>query len=294
MLISKHKIFKTLNTNTNQSPIFLLLSLLKQCPSTKTLQQIHTQFTIHSIHKPNHLLSQSISLKDFTYSTLIFSHITPHPNDYAFNIMLRATTTTWHDYPLTLHLYHQMKGLSLIPNNFTFPFVFIACANLEEIHVARLAHCEVFKLGLDNDQHTVNSMITMYFRCGENGVARKVFDEITEKDLVSWNSLLSGYAKLGFAREAVEVFGRLREESGFEPDEMSLVSVLGACGELGDLELGRWVEGFVVERGMKVNSYIGSALISMYSKCGELVSARRIFDGMPSRDFITWNAVISA
>lgn len=133
----------------------------------------------------------------------------------------------------------------------------------------------------------------MYARCGKLGYARKVFDEIAKKDLVSWNSMISGYAKMGYAREAVEVFGRLREEEGFEPDEMSLVSVLGACGELGNLELGKWVEGFVVERDMSVNSYIGSALISMYAKCGDLASARRIFDGMPHRDAITWNALIS-
>lgn len=186
-----------------------------------------------------------------------------------------------------------MKNLNLAPNNFTFPFVFLACANLGDIREARSAHSSVIKLGLDTDLHTAHSLITMYFRCGEFGFARKVFDEITHKDLVSWNSMISGYAKMGRARKAVEVFGRLREESGFEPDEMSLVSVLGACGELGDLELGRWVERFVVECGMKVNSYIGSALISMYAKCGDLVSARRIFDVMPSRDVITWNAVIS-
>lgn len=125
------------------------------------------------------------------------------------------------------------------------------------------------------------------------GCARKVFDEIPSKDLVSWNSMISGYAKMGHAREAVEVFSRLRREGGFEPDEMSLVSVLGACGEMGDLELGRWVEGFVVERDMAMNSYIGSSLISMYAKCGDLVSARRIFDSMPKRDLITWNAIIS-
>lgn len=109
---------------------------------------------------------------------------------------------------------------------------------------------------------------------------------------MSWNSMIAGYAKMGRAREAVEVFEEMRRE-GFEPDEMGLVSVLGACGELGDLELGRWVEGFVVERGMDFNSYVGSALISMFAKCGDLGSARRIFDSMATRDVITWNAVIS-
>jgi len=120
-----------------------------------------------------------------------------------------------------------------------------------------------------------------------------VFDEIPHRDLVSWNSMIAGYAKAGCAKEAVEVFGEMGRRDGFEPDEMSLVSVLGACGELGDLELGRWVEGFVVERGMALNSFVGSALISMYAKCGDLGSARRIFDSMATRDVITWNAVIS-
>ncbi|TKY72743.1 Pentatricopeptide repeat-containing protein [Spatholobus suberectus] len=90
----------------------------------------------------------------------------------------------------------------------------------------------------------------------------------------------------GHARETVEVFGEMGRD-WFEPDEMSLVSVLGACGELGNLELGRCVEGFVVEYGMTLNLCIGSALISMYAKCGDLGSARRIFDGTCKRDVIT-------
>ena len=72
----------------------------------------------------------------------------------------------------------------------------------------------------------------MYSRCGRVAFARKVFDEIPRRDLVSWNSMIAGYAKAGCAREAVEVFGEMGRRDGFEPDEMSLVSVLGACGEL--------------------------------------------------------------
>ncbi|XP_027339044.1 pentatricopeptide repeat-containing protein At2g34400 [Abrus precatorius] len=269
-----------------------LITLLKKCSSTKTVQQVHTQMVVNSIHKPNHLLSQTIHIKHYPYASLLFSHIAPHPNDYAFNIMIRALTTTWHHHALSLSLFYRMKSLGLTPNNFTFPFFFLSCANLTHFHHGRLGHSLVFKLGLHSDPHTTHSLITMYARCRKLCCARQVFDEIAHRDLVSWNSMISGYAKTGYARDAVEVFGELRRE-GFEPDEMSLVSVLGACGELGDLELGKWVEGFVVEHDMRLNSYIGSALISMYAKCGNLGSARRIFDGMAKRDVITWNAVIS-
>ncbi|KAI3672769.1 hypothetical protein L6452_38868 [Arctium lappa] len=75
---------------------------------------------------------------------------------------------------------------------------------------------------------------------------------------------------------------------GFEPDEMTLVSVLGACGELGDLSSGRLIECYVVDNEMMMNSYIGSTLIGMYAKCGDLVSARRIFDEMSKKDLVTW------
>ncbi|KAI9121142.1 hypothetical protein K1719_008175 [Acacia pycnantha] len=268
-----------------------LLSLLKKCSFTKPFRQIHAQMLVNSIHKPNHLLSKIIDLKDFTYASILFSQI-PEPNDYAFNVMIRGLATTWHDYPLVLHFYYQMKFLGIKPNNFTYPFFFIACANLLEINHGRAAQSSVIKDGLSIDSYISHSLITMYARCNELGYARKVFDEISEKDLVSWNSLISGYSKLGYAKEAVELFGELKD-AGFEPDEMTLVSVLGACGELGNLDLGRLVEEFVVEHKMTMNSYIGSALVSMFAKCGDLASARRIFDSMAKKDIITWNAMIT-
>nr|KYP72634.1 Pentatricopeptide repeat-containing protein At2g34400 family [Cajanus cajan] len=206
--------------------------------------------------------------------------------------MIRALTTTWRRHPLALALFRRMHSLGLAPNNFAFPFFFLSCAALALLRHARAGHASVLRLGLSSDRHTAHSLITAYSRCARTGCARKVFDEIVQRDSVSWNAMIAGYAKAGCAREAVEVFGEMRR-GGFEADEMGLVSVLGACGELGDLELGRWVEGFVVERRMVINSYVGSALISMYAKCGDLGSARRIFDSMGTRDVITWNAVIS-
>ncbi|XVE79963.1 hypothetical protein DITRI_Ditri14bG0099600 [Diplodiscus trichospermus] len=246
---------------------------------------------VNTIQKPNFLLSKIIDHRNFAYASLLFSQI-PHPNNYAFNVMIRGLTTTWQYYSKTLHFYYQMKFLGLKPNNFTYPFLFIACANLLELSHGQLAHSSVFKLGLDVDSHTTHSLITMYARCGELDRARKVFDEIYERDLVSWNSMISGYSKMGYASEAVELFGKMREE-GFVPDEMTLVSILGACGDLGYLSLGMWVQGFVMKHKMKLNSFIGSALIDMYGKCGDLVSARRVFDGMHEKDVVTWNAMIT-
>jgi len=153
----------------------------------------------------------------------------------------------------------------------------------------KIGHCLVFKAGLRGDEYVNHSLTTMDARCGEMGFARKMFDEMGDRDLMSWNSMISGYFKMGFAKEAIGLFMEMREE-GFEPDETTLVNVLGACGDLG---LGRWVEGLVLEKKMEVNSYVGSALIVMYGKCGDLISARRVFDSMPNKDVVTWNAIIT-
>lgn len=140
----------------------------------------------------------------------------------------------------------------------------------------------------------MHSLISCYSKCGELGIARKVFDEIAgwDRDVVSWSSMISGYSRMGFAREAVEMFRGMRV-AGFKPNEMTLVSVLGACGDLGDLEMGRWIEGFVEASGMVVNSYIGSSLIDMYGKCGDLQSARQVFDRSGKKDMVVWNAMIT-
>lgn len=167
-----------------------------------------------------------------------------------------------------------MKSLCLMPDNFTDPFLFIACWNLSELNRGRATHSSVFKTGL----------ITMYAMCGELGFARKVFDEISQIDLVSWNSMISGYSKMGRAGDAVVLFSEMRD-SGYEPNEMTLVSVLG------DLSLGRWVDDFVVEKKLQLNSYLGSALIGMYGECGDLCSARRVFDSMTKKDRVTGNAM---
>ncbi|KAJ0527150.1 putative tetratricopeptide-like helical domain superfamily [Helianthus annuus] len=285
--ISRHLTFQ----QQQQSLTDQLLIILKQCAFTKTAEQIHTQMLINSIHKPNHLLAKLIDLKDFNYSYRFFNSM-HEPNDYAFNVLIRGLSTTWHRFNLTLEYYYKMKGLCIKPNNFTYPFVFIACANLEAIEHGKLGHCMVLRCGLMSDCHVRHSLIMMYARCGEVGYARQVFDEITERDLVSWNSMISGYLKTGCPGSALELFERMKVE-GFEPNEMTLVSVVSACGELGNLSLGRLVEEYVVENRMRMSSYIGSALIGMYAKCGDLVSARRIFDKMTKKDLVTWNAMIT-
>lgn len=267
------------------------LCRLKKCVSLNQLREIQAQMLLQSVHKPNFLIPKSVDLGDLAYASFLFS-ATEAPNHYSFNFMIRGLTNTWHDHGAALSLYRRMRFSGLKPDNFTYNFVFIACGNLSELGVGRSVHSSLFKVGLERDDHVNHSLIMMYAKCGQVVYARKVFDEITEKDMVSWNSMISRYTQAGHAKDAVDLFRKMEEEGG-EPDERTLVSVLGACAHLGDLKTGRLLEEIAIKKKIELSTFLGSKLISMYGKCGELDSARRVFNQMIKKDRVAWNAMIT-
>lgn len=275
----------------HSNPVVRILTLLRQCTTIGAVKQVHARLLTASIRKENSLLFRLVELGDRAYAAAHFGRI-PRPDSFAFNVMIRGLATTWADYPSALELHLLMVRSGERPDNYTFPFVLTAAANLMWRFHGSAVHSSALKTGHHSESHTQHSLITMYARCGEILSARQVFDELSERDLVSWNSMISGYSRMGLARDAVEAFRRMRS-AGFEPDDMTLVSVAAACGDLGDLALGRWLEDLAAARGADLNSFLGCALVSMYGKCGDLESARRVFDQMTRKHLITWNAMIS-
>ncbi|TVU27280.1 hypothetical protein EJB05_29881, partial [Eragrostis curvula] len=136
-----------------------------------------------------------------------------------------------------------------------------------------------------------NSEIMRNVRLGNMAEATRIFREMPERDTVSWNSLIGGYAKLRMYSRALDIF-REMQHNGFEPTELTIVSTLGACAEVGDLELGREIHKYILGKGIAADGYVGNALVDMYAKCGNLQLARQVFDGMSIRDVACWNAMI--
>lgn len=134
-------------------------------------------------------------------------------------------------------------------------------------------------------------LLGFYSKCGHLRDARKVFDDIPEKNVASWTALICGYSESGLCEEAVDLFRGLLE-MGLRPDSANLVHVLGACARLGDLGSGRWIDRYMSESGLHRNVFVGTTLVNMYAKCGSMEEARRVFDGMLERDVVCWSAMI--
>ncbi|XP_062101755.1 pentatricopeptide repeat-containing protein At3g21470 isoform X1 [Humulus lupulus] len=151
---------------------------------------------------------------------------------------------------------------------------------------------EVFELMPQRNFFAWSSMISGYCKKGDVKEAEAIFKRIPVRNLVNWNSMISGYVQNGLSEEALKAFVKMRAE-GFEPDEVTAVSVLSACAQSGLLDVGREMHHMIVNKHIHCNLFVISALVDMYAKCGDLNNARLIFEGMMQRNTACWNAMIS-
>lgn len=183
-----------------------------------------------------------------------------------------------------------MRRAGISPDFYTFPFVLKAGGRLQ---IGREIHSLIIKIGLDDDIYVQNGLISFYGGLGSVWIARQVFDEMTERDLVSWSSMISCFSKNGLGHEALGVFRAMQLAGEVELDEVTMLSVVSAVSSLGALELGRWVEAFIVRSGFEFSVSLGTALVDMYSRCGSVDDSVRIFDEMRVRNVFTWTALIT-
>ncbi|CAL1358687.1 unnamed protein product [Linum trigynum] len=148
------------------------------------------------------------------------------------------------------------------------------------------------KSGMVSHPSVSTALTTIYSRLNEMDSARRTFDESSEKTLASWNAMISGYAQNGLTEAAVSLFQEM-QMSNVSPNPVTITSILSACAQLGALSLGQWVHGLIKSNKFDSNIYVSTALIDMYAKCGSIVEARRLFDSIPNKNDVTWNAMIS-
>ncbi|KAL6842279.1 hypothetical protein ACP4OV_027927 [Aristida adscensionis] len=141
------------------------------------------------------------------------------------------------------------------------------------------------------DASTFNTLITAYARAGRVADARALFDEMPARNAVSWSAMVNGYVQAGDGREALGMFARMQAE-GVRPEDTVLVGVLAACAQLGALEQGKWVHGYLKANDIRITVFLGTALVDMYAKCGELQLALDVFQRMKDKNVLAWTTMI--
>ncbi|KAL3813381.1 hypothetical protein ACJIZ3_014649 [Penstemon smallii] len=279
------------------------LSLLNSCSSSNQLFQIHAQIIVSGLHHNSYLTDKiirfcswvsirkrnPIDLINHARSVINFSkNLKPS----SWNDLIRAYATLNCDSQReTVWVFLDMRRLGIKPNEHTFPFVFKACSSFMGLNEGRQIHGDVMKHGLQYNVYVQNTLIHLYGSCKKIVDAYKMFDEMPMRTVVSWNSIISACLESSWFYDAIECFFKMRN-SGIELGETTMVIVLSACAEIGNLSLGKWVHSQVIIMGLVVNCQLGTSLVDMYSKCGDVNYANLVFSRMINRNVWSWSAMI--
>lgn len=188
-----------------------------------------------------------------------------------------------------IDVFVEMQGSKAEPNSVTMMSIIRSCARLGLLREGKSVHCFVIRKALDADLDFLGpTLIELYAECGNT--CEGVLHALGERNIVSWNMLISLYAQKGLLKEALSLFVQIQTQR-LMPDSYSLSSSLSACGNVGSIQLGYQIHGHVIKRGI-IDEFVQNSLIDMYSKCGFVDSAYMIFEKINQRSVVTWNSMI--
>ncbi|XP_030973109.1 pentatricopeptide repeat-containing protein At4g21300-like [Quercus lobata] len=192
-----------------------------------------------------------------------------------------------------LDIFRWLLKEKMRPNSVTLASVLPACAGLAALNLGKELHCNILKNGLDGRCHVGSAITDMYAKCGRLDLAHHTFERMSEKDSVCWNSMITSYSQNGKPEEAINLFHQMGK-GGTKYDCVSISAALSACAALSSLHYGKEIHGFMIKGAFSSDLFAESALIDMYAKCGNLDSARSVFDMMQGKNEVSWNSIISA
>ncbi|GAB2301031.1 hypothetical protein Dimus_035067 [Dionaea muscipula] len=256
-------------------------------------QKIITQGLQDHITLCKSLIEFYFSCNLFSKAKLVFQHIN-NPFDITLWNGLLAAYTRNSMFTEALELFHKLlHSPHLKPDSYTYPSLLKSCGGLNRVQFGKTVHAHVTKAGILLDVVVLSSLVGMYAKCNLFEYAIQVFDEMPERDAACWNSIISCYYQSGQCERALKMYEEMKS-CAFEPDSVTLTTVISSCARLLDLELGKKVHRELLHKEFRLDGFVSSALVDMYGKCGSLDTARDIFEKIPRKSVVAWNSMISA
>ncbi|GKV25729.1 hypothetical protein SLEP1_g35124 [Rubroshorea leprosula] len=272
----------------------LLLSLTHSRSLPKGLQ-LHAHILKSGLHTIPLVCHHLINFYSKTHLPLLSRQV--------FDETPEKTVTTWssvissfaqNELPwLAIEFFRRMLGSNFRPDDHIFPSATKSCAILGRHDAGQSIHCVAVKTGYDGDVFVGSSLVDMYAKCRAIWDARKMFNEMPERNVVSWSGMIYGYTQLGENEEALRLF-RLALYENLDVNDFTFSSVIHVCSNSTLLELGKQIHGLCFKTSFDSSSFVGSSLISLYSKCGVIEGAYRIFDEVLVKNLGLWNAMLIA
>ncbi|KAK7285087.1 hypothetical protein RJT34_19845 [Clitoria ternatea] len=174
----------------------------------------------------------------------------------------------------------------------TYVNLILACTNFKSLKHGNKIHDHILKSNCQPNLVLQNHILNMYGKCGSLKEARKVFDTMQLRNVISWTIMISGYSQNDQVNEAMIMYIKMLR-SGHFPDQLTFGSIIKACCSMGDIDLGRQLHCHVIKSGYDCHLIAQNALISMYTKFGQIGHASDVFSTISTKDLISWASMIT-
>lgn len=273
------------------------LNTFKACATLKSFMQgsqVHAE-----------MIKNGMELNDFMANTLIdmyamcgsladawqtFKGMRMHTVT-SYNVMISGLAQHGH-FDEVFNMFRQMIMEGFKPDDYTLVIILRTCVDAEALLLGKHVHDYIIRSASQAGVYVGNTLITLYAKCGSLQDAYRVFTRMSERDLISWNTMIGGFLANKQNKEALELFQRLKCE-GVKPDRATFISSLKACVGMSALDIGKKIHGCFIEDENSQCILLLSTLVDMYAKCNSIEDARKVFDRMPHRNVVMWNVVIA-
>ncbi|CAN4124557.1 unnamed protein product [Withania somnifera] len=269
------------------------MPLFRSCLTSRSLGQLHAHLIINGLHKDplasTKLIQSYAQMGSLKTSRLIFDTY-PKPDSFMWGVIIKCHVWNSH-FQESILLYNNMVCQNQEMSSFVYPSVLRAISAISDVGIGGKVHGRILKCGVESDSIIETALLSMYGDLGCMVNARKVFNEMSVRDVVSWSSIVSSYIRNGEVKEGLGIFRELIRE-GVEVDSVALLSVVEGCGELEMWRLGKSVHGYVLRRNFWSDGCLINSLVAMYGKCGDTFSAELIFRNVVDKSTYSWTAMM--
>ncbi|KAK1264192.1 Pentatricopeptide repeat-containing protein [Acorus gramineus] len=280
------------------SPSRRLPSLIRRLKSTGDLLRLQSLITKTpredlDCRSLAEFVSLSARFVSVNHARSFFDRLPSPVPTRVWNSMIRVYADPGRDASESVRVFAELVRTGAGPDKFTYPFVLKACARSAMVGEGETAFGSAVKLGFGSDSYVVNTLVSMYAACGEIGCARRAFEEMGVRNVVSWTAMIAGYVSGERSPEALTLFQQMIHEK-VKPNSVTLVSLLSACARLGIPQTGKSIHSYAIKNPINLDVALCTALITMYAKCSHIDKAFHVFTLMESKNLQAWTIMITA